>query len=118
MKPSQWSDLPLVLTSDQAAMVLQINRRTLTNMLDRGTLRGEKSGKEWRVSRAELMRFVEGSGTITPPVASAARSETSPALINKDGLLVVQGEPLADLTDVVKQEHEQRLAELVQQAGL
>ena len=46
MPTSQWSDLPLVLTSDQAAAVLQINRRTLTNMLDRGVLRGVKIGKE------------------------------------------------------------------------
>ena len=44
MNTAQWSDLPLVLTSDQAAEVLQVNRRTLTNMLDRGTLRGVKFG--------------------------------------------------------------------------
>jgi hypothetical protein len=29
MNASQWSDLPLVLTSDQAAAVLQVNRRTV-----------------------------------------------------------------------------------------
>jgi excisionase family DNA binding protein len=118
MNTSQWSDLPLVLTSDQAAAVLQINRRTLTNMLDRGTLRGVKIGKESRVSRAEMMRFVEGIGTKTPPVTTSVRSEATATLVNKGGLLVVRAEPLADLTDIVKQEREQRLAELIQQVGL
>ena len=118
MNTSQWSDLPLVLSSDQAAVVLQINRRTLTNMLDRGTLRGVKIGKEWRVSRAEMMRFVEGNGTKTPPISTATRSEAVATLVNKSGLLVVRTEPFADLTDTVKQEREQRVAELIQQAGL
>ncbi len=118
MNVSQWSDLPLVLTSDQAAAVLQINRRTLTNMLDRGILRGVKIGKEWRVSRAEVMRFVEGDGTKTPPVTAPVRSEVGATLVHKGGLLVVRTEPLADLTDIVEQEREQRVAELIQQAGL
>jgi len=118
MNASQWSDLPLVLTSDQAAVVLQINRRTLTNMLDDGRLRGVKIGKEWRVSRAEMMRFVEGNGTKKPPVAAPVRWESAATLVNRGGLLVVRTEPLADLADIVKQEHEQRVAELIQQAGL
>lgn len=57
----QWSDLPLVLTSEQVAAVLQLKRRTVTNMLDRGELQGVKIGREWRVSRAALMQFVEGA---------------------------------------------------------
>jgi excisionase family DNA binding protein len=118
MNTSQLSDLPLVLTSDQAAAVLQINRRTLTNMLDRGTLRGVKIGREWRVSRAEMMRFVEGDGMKTPPVTTSVRSEATATLVNKGGLLVVRAKPLADLTDIVKQEREQRVAELIQQVGL
>jgi excisionase family DNA binding protein len=118
MNTTHWSDLPLVLTSDQAAVVLQVNRRTLTNMLDRGALRGVKIGKEWRVSRAEMMRFVEGKGTKTPPAIASARSEAVPTLVNKGGLLVVRAEPLTDLTDIVQQEREQRVVELIQQAGL
>ena len=104
MHTSQWSDLPLVLTADQAAAVLQVNRRTLTNMLDRGTLRGVKIGKEWRVSKAEMMRFVEGNGTKTPPVTASPRSEAAATLVDKGGLLVIRAEPLADLTDIVEQE--------------
>ena len=117
MNSAQWSDLPLVLTSDQAALVLQVTRRTLTNMLDRGVLRGVKIGKEWCVSRAEMMRFVEGNGTTIPATAPSVGS-TAPALVNKSGLLVVRAEPLTDLTDIVRQEREQRVVELMQQAGL
>lgn len=118
MNTSQWSDLPLVLTSDQAAAVLQVNRRTLTNMLDRGSLRGVKIGKEWRVSRTEIMRFVEGNGTKTLPDTFSVGSEEAATLINKGGLLVVRAEGLADLTDFVEQEREQRVAKLIEQAGL
>ena len=99
MNTSQWSNLPLVLTSDQAAVVLQINRCTLTNMLDRGALRGVKIGKEWRGSRAEMMRFVEGNGTKTPSITASAKSEATATLVNKGGLLVVRAERLADLTE-------------------
>jgi excisionase family DNA binding protein len=98
--------------------VLQINRRTLTNMLDRGALRGVKIGKEWRVSRAEVMRFVEGNGTKTPPIAASAISGAAATVVTRGGLLVVRAEPITGLTDIVKQEREQRVVELSQQAGL
>ncbi len=93
MTATQWSDLPLVLTSDQAAAVLQLTRRTITNMLDRGDLHGFRVGKEWRVSRAELVRFVEG-GTVEAHTRAILREETSPSVIDKGGVLVAQVEPL------------------------
>jgi len=119
MNAAQWSDLPLVLTSEQAAGVLQIDRRTLTNMLNHGALRGVKIGKKWRVSRTEMMRFVEGNGAKIPPLAAPlGRPEAVATLVNKDGLLVVRAELLSDLAEVVKQEREQRITELMQQVGL
>ena len=125
MNTAQWSELPLVLTSDQAAAVLQINRRTLTNMLDRGALRGVKIGKEWRVSRAEMIRFTEGNDPKTSPATTSDRSESAPppvdaapALVNRGGLLVLRTEPLPELDDIVQQERERRVVELMQQAGL
>ena len=116
MTVTQWSDLPLVLTSDQAAAVLQLTRRTITNMLDRGDLHGFRVGKEWRVSRAELVRFVEG-GAADALAATTPQDEVSPALIDKDGVLVAQVEPLRDLSDFVRREQELRIAELVQRVG-
>jgi excisionase family DNA binding protein len=118
MNASHWTDLPLVLTSKQAAAVLQLKPRTIASMLDRGDLRGVKIGKEWRVSRAELMRFVLGSAgseledSVSPP------EDGSPAVINKDGILVVQAEPLADLAEFVRQERDRRMVALLEQAGM
>lgn len=117
MTVTQWSDLPLVLTSDQAAMVLQLTRRTITNMLDRGDLHGFRVGKEWRVSRTELVRFVEGSA-VGAHAKTTLVDEVSPSLTNKGGVLVAQVEPLRDLDDFVKLEQELRIAELIQRTGL
>ena len=99
MNASQWSDLPLVLTSDQTAEVLQLKRRTVTNMLDRGDLRGIKIGKEWRVNRAELLRFVEG-GAVPKAQREASPMATGPSLTDTGGVLVAQTEPLDDLAAV------------------
>lgn len=118
MNISHWSDLPLVLTSDQAAVVLQLKRRTITNMLDRGDLHGVKIGKEWRVSRAELMRFVEGGVTPKTQGAASPKSDAIPPVLDKGGVLVAQVRPLADLADFVRREHDERVADLIQQAGL
>lgn len=118
MNITQWADLPLVLTSDQAAAVLQLKRRTIANMLDRGDLYGIKVGKEWRVSRAELIRFVAGGDSASNPAITASALETAPALVDQDGVLVAQVEPTTDLVDLVKREHDLRVADLIRQAAL
>lgn len=118
MTTSQWSDLPLVLTSEQAAAVLQLTRRTITNMLDRGDLRGVKVGKEWRISRAELVRFVEPDVTSRPPLQQAADTpgkDAAPIVIDEGGILVVQVQPLEDLTDFVQRERDHRIADQIWQ---
>jgi excisionase family DNA binding protein len=117
MNASQWSDLPLVLTSEQAAAVLQLTRRTITNMLDRGDLRGAKIGKEWRISRAELLRFVEGDALLVRARALAA-DDVEPSLANKGGVLVIQAEPLENLVEFISGERVRRVEELIRQAGL
>ena len=118
MTTSQWSDLPLVLTSEQAAAVLQLTRRTITNMLDRGDLRGVRVGKEWRISRAELVRFVEPDVTSRPPLQQAADApgmDAAPIVIDEGGILVVQVQPLEDLTDFVQRERDHRIADQIWQ---
>lgn len=117
MNATQWSDLPLVLTSDQAAAVLQLTRRTVANMLDRGDLRGVKIGKEWRISRAELQQFIEG-GPAKAPGKTPSVAESTPSLVDKGGVLVVQVEPAEDLAEFVARERRQRVAQLLQQVGL
>ena len=118
MTTSQWADLPLVLTSEQAAKVLQLTRRTITNMLDRGDLRGVKIGKEWRISRAELIRFAEtGVTPVAQPrqASDASAMVAAPVVIDKGGILVVQAQPLQDLSDFVQRERERRIADQIGQ---
>jgi excisionase family DNA binding protein len=112
MNAAQWSDLRLVLTSEQAAGVLQIDRRT--NMLNHGGLRGIKVGKKWRVSRTEMMRFVEGNGTKIIPLTASTSPEEVATLVNKGGLLVVRANLPFDLPDFIQQAREQRLTALMQ----
>lgn len=117
MNVSHWSDLPLVLTSKQAAAVLQLKPRTVANLLDRGDLRGVKIGKEWRVSRAELMRFVLGQASSGAQQGAAAVDRT-PAVMDKEGILVVQTEPLEDIAEFTRHEPDCRLAALLEQVGM
>jgi AbrB family looped-hinge helix DNA binding protein len=44
--------------------------------------------------------------------------EGSPALVDKQGVLVVQVEPLDDLTHITQRERTRRASDLVQRAGL
>lgn len=83
-------------------------------MLDRGDLRGVKVGKEWRISRAELVRFVEADVTPRPqPQQSSVAPDMDAALvvIDEGGTPVVQVQPLGDLTDFVQREREQRIVD-------
>lgn len=115
MNASHWSDLPLVLTSKQAAAVLQLKPRTVADLLDRGDLRGVKIGKEWRVSRAEVLRFVLGQPSA--PQGDAATAEPAPVVVDKGGILVVQAEPLEDLVEFIDQERERRVLALLDQVA-
>jgi hypothetical protein len=42
----------------------------------------------------------------------------SPVAIDKGAVLVVQRESLDDLADLIRREHDQRVADLIQQAGM
>lgn len=57
-KALTWQDLPLVLTTEQVAEVLQLNVNTVKRMAITGQLRAVKVGKSWRYNRADLMAFM------------------------------------------------------------
>jgi hypothetical protein len=87
-------------------------------MLDRGDLRGVKIGKEWRISRSELIRLIEGEAPPVPDVrrpSDSSSPETVPKVFDRDGILVVEAQPVEDLIEFVQQEHERRIADLMQQ---
>lgn len=115
MVTGEWRDLPLVLTTEQAAAVLQLNRRTVSNMLDRGELQGIKIGKEWRVSRSEVRRFVERRAMSPDP---PPRPRRRPARLVREGnVLVAQvGRVSENLSTAVERDRERRLDELFSEA--
>ena len=48
-----------ILSVDQASALLQLNPQTVRRMLVRGQLPGRKLGNTWRLSRNQLLEFVE-----------------------------------------------------------
>ncbi len=59
-----------LMTPPQVARRLQVNERTVTQWLRKGSLRGYKVGKEWRVSPRDLEVFLEQNANVP---AGAAR---------------------------------------------
>jgi excisionase family DNA binding protein len=55
----EWTNLPLVLTTQQVADLLQVDHRTITNYCQRGQIKAFKIGKHWRITREALLSFVE-----------------------------------------------------------
>jgi excisionase family DNA binding protein len=49
---------PEVLTLDQAAALLQVDPAAVADLAERGELPGRRIGKEWRFSRAALLRWL------------------------------------------------------------
>lgn len=49
-------ELPALVSAGQAAQVLNVSARHVTNMCARGELRAVKCGRVWRVNMADLVR--------------------------------------------------------------
>jgi excisionase family DNA binding protein len=52
---------PEILTVKELREILYIGRNKAYELLERGTIRGFKVGRDWRVSKEEVVRFVKGS---------------------------------------------------------
>lgn len=61
----EWDKLPLILTAGQVANLLQLDRRTVTNMCSRDDIHALKIAGDWRITRDELMRIL---GATAPPI--------------------------------------------------
>lgn len=51
--------LPDILTAKQVADYLQINERTVRNLVARGELPGKKVGSSVRIIKAKLFKYLE-----------------------------------------------------------
>ena len=47
-------------TVTDAAEYLNLDRRTILKLLNEGTLKGVKIGRDWRISKLELDRLLRG----------------------------------------------------------
>jgi excisionase family DNA binding protein len=54
------SELPDVLTVDQAAELLQLSSKTLKRLAQAGRIPGRRVGNQWRFSRHALMDWLAG----------------------------------------------------------
>ena len=57
---TDWSQLPLILTVDHLSVVLMVSTSQIRRMLASGQLKGVKCGREWRVTKNDLIKFCEG----------------------------------------------------------
>ena len=55
---SDWNQLPLLMTVEEAAAVLRVHPNTAKKLLREGKLVGTKVGRAWRIRREVLMAFV------------------------------------------------------------
>lgn len=52
------AELPAYLTTSQAAIYLQLNRRTIANWCADGTLHAVKIGDDWRIPREQVQQIL------------------------------------------------------------
>lgn len=57
---TDWSQLPLILTSREIQFVLGISRATAEKLFKTGQLKARKVGEHWRVAKTDLIAFCEG----------------------------------------------------------
>jgi len=48
-----------LLTPDEAAKILKVNVRTVTNLIRAGDLKGVKVGRVWRIREEDLEAFID-----------------------------------------------------------
>lgn len=58
-----------LLTPEEAAAMLRLNRETIYRNLRRGVLPGTKLGGQWRISRTKLESML-GSAQLSTPIDS------------------------------------------------
>ena len=72
------TDLPEILTMQQAAEYLQVSVRTLQRMVAAAEVPGRQVGRQWRFERSQLREWVRGEG------AAAATERAQRELMEKE----------------------------------
>jgi excisionase family DNA binding protein len=53
-----------LLTPDEAAKILKVNVRTVTNLIRSGELKGIKVGRIWRIREKDLEEYISRGGSL------------------------------------------------------
>ncbi len=54
----KWTDLGDILTAEEAAQFLRVHLNTVKRLLADDKLPGQKVGRQWRIDKADLMRYM------------------------------------------------------------
>lgn len=68
---TNWDDIPLVLTTDEAAGLLRVHINTIKYLIRNGKLPATKIGRAWRIPR-EAVLAVRGGEANSSPVREVA----------------------------------------------
>jgi excisionase family DNA binding protein len=55
---TRWEDVPLTLSTPEAAKLLRVHRNTVMAMIDDGRLPAVKIGRNWRINKSDVMRLL------------------------------------------------------------
>ena len=55
-----WEQVPVIIDLPYVAVILGANPEVIRRYLASGKIRGFKVGREWRITKDELMKFVSG----------------------------------------------------------
>ena len=53
-----WEQVPVVVDLPYVAIILGVNPELIRRLIASGELKGFKVGREWRIAKSDLMRFV------------------------------------------------------------
>jgi excisionase family DNA binding protein len=56
------SDYPDILTVPQTARALQVSQNTVRRLLTAGAIKARHVGQQWRISRENLIQFIDEGG--------------------------------------------------------
>jgi excisionase family DNA binding protein len=73
-------NLPIMLTVNQVADLLQVEPRTIRRNIERGDVPAKKIGRIWRIPRTFVLQFLQAAEEVvpaTPGIVYAQASQTN-----------------------------------------
>ena len=55
---TDWRDVPVLLTVAETAKIADVHYNTIHNLVKSGQLKAKKIGREWRISKKDLMGYL------------------------------------------------------------